>query len=193
MSPGLRSALTAAGLAALLVASGAVSALTPQEAQWEQPFAVDAAFDQQVTGRNIVATVHGAVVADEVSTDSWSSGDGSLWVVADTSVEAVTTEAFTNLSHAALVIDGVTFTASDRAGYATLRQQPLSVGIPLRGMLAFEIPLRVLEESGAADAKLQLALSADPRLDSMIVVEIDLTALTHDSSATLTEPSWGRA
>lgn len=192
MTPRVGAWLTAAGLTGLLVASGAVAALTPEEEQWASPFAVEAAFDQRVSGRNIAATVHSAVVADEVSDDSWSSGEGNAWVVVDASVEAVTTETSASLTHAALVIDGVTYTASDRPDNSTLRQGSLSVGIPLRGMLAFEVPASLVSGDGAVPAELHLALHPETRLDSLIVVKMDVAELPHDSSATLTDPSWGR-
>lgn len=184
--------ISVAGLTALLVASGVVAATTPSDAQWQQPFAVAASTDERASGRNLAATVHGAVLSDEVSAGSWSSGEGSLWVLVDASVEAVVTEQATLLGHAVLVVGDRTYAASDRPDDSSLRRAGLSVGIPLRGMLAFEVPANTLDGETAARAELQLAVDSDPRLDSMIVLPLDLTALPHHRAAQITAPAWGR-
>lgn len=184
--------ISAAALAALLVASGVVAATTPSNAEWERPFAVPASIDERTVGRNIAATVHGAVLSDEVSSSSWTSGEGSLWVLVDASVEAVVTEESTLLGHAVLIIGDRTYAASDRPGGSSLRRAGLAVGIPLRGMLAFELPAGTLDVEAATRIELQLAVDSDPRLDSMIVVPLDLTALPHHRAAQLVDPAWGR-
>ena len=58
--------LAAAGLAVLLVATGFVAATAPREADWEQPFAIDAPLGEPAQGRNIAATVHDAAIAERV-------------------------------------------------------------------------------------------------------------------------------
>ena len=67
----------------------------------------------------------------------------------------------------------------------------LSIDVPTRGLLAFELPADALSDAGAKSAGLELAMSADPRLDSMIVATIDLTAVPALAEVELSDAVWG--
>lgn len=183
--------LTAAGLAALLVATGAVAATTPSEADWEQPFAVQASIGEPFAGRNIAVTIHGATVTDRVFDDRWSSTPGSLWVVVDASAAVVRTESSALIGRAALVVGDRRYTASTRPDAFMLNGVALSIDVPTRGLLAFELPADALNDVGAKRARLELAMNADPRLDSMIVTTIDLTSQPTRAEIELTDAVWG--
>jgi hypothetical protein len=183
--------LSAAGLAVLLVATGFVAATAPREADWEQPFAIDAPLGEPAQGRNIAATVHDAAIAERVVDRRWRSGEGSTWVVVDASAAAVTSEIGALLGHAALVVGDRVYLASTRPSGLTLNGASLSIGVPTRGALLFELPADVLGDPAAAAARLELAVKADPRLDAMLLTPIDLTALPVLPEYVLDDAEWG--
>ncbi|MET0734836.1 MAG: hypothetical protein ABWY55_04225 [Microbacterium sp.] len=180
--------LTAGGLALLLVAAGAVGTLTPTD-QWQDPFLVAAPMGDRAIGRDIQGTVHGITLADEVHDGSWSSGEGSLWVIVDTGLETRTRDGMLGLS--TLQVGDRLYSASDRPPSSTLRRGSLTVGIPTRGVLAFELPGTILDDAGADTAELRLAVSDDPRLDSVLVTPVSLAELPHEESLELEPPVWG--
>lgn len=183
----------AATLVALLAATAVVSATTPTEAQWEQPFVVTAPLGESAAGRNIAGTVHGAQLADTIGDSAWQSGEGSVWLLVDASVESVVSDDVT-LASAVVTIGALTYSASDRPQFSTLRAAGLSTGIPTRGTLAFELPATILDEQGADAAELHLSSAAldDTRLDSVLVTPLDLTALDHVDDVTIAAPVWGQ-
>ena len=83
------------------------------------------------------------------------------------------------------------YSASDRPGLSVLADQSLSVGIPLTGPLLFEIPRDDLDSSDGRSARLELGLGADPRVDSRLVVPIDLTTLSVEPTIETAEPVLG--
>ena len=182
---------TAAGLAVLLIATGVVAATTPSEADWEQPFAVQAVIGEPSAGRNIAVTIHGATVANRVFDDRWNSTPGSIWVVVDASAAVVRTESSALIGRAALVVGDRRYAASTRPDAFMLNGVALSIDVPTRGLLAFELPADALSDAGAKSARLELAMSADPRLDSMIVATIDLTAVPALAEVELSDAVWG--
>ncbi len=181
---------TAGGLALLLAASGAIAATTPTTQEWQRSFAVDAPLGERAEGRNIAGTVSAAHLADAVETARWQSGEGSLWVVVDASVESVIEPA--TLAHTLLRVGDRSFSASDRLGSSTLRGAALTPGIPMRGALVFELPADALDDPGAARAELQLGVGIDVRLDSVLTTTLDLTTLDREPVTIVEDTIWGR-
>lgn len=181
---------TAGGLALILVTAGAVAATTPTTDEWQRSFAVAAPLGEHAQGRNIAATVHAAHLADTVENARWQSGEGSLWVLVDASVASVVEPA--GLSHAVLRIGERTFSASDRPRRSTLEGAALTPGLPTRGILAFELPVGILDDAGAAQAEMELGVGIDQRLDSVLTTPIDLTRLDRVSTTNLDDSPGGR-
>lgn len=155
----------AIGVACIVVAWFA-ALVTPGEEQTQAPFEVPATIGETATGRNLAVTFTDLRRASEVGADGWMA-EGN-WLVADLAVESVLAEDATSLKNARLEIDGMRFTASERPD--SLESQPLAIGVPREGSLAFELPEGL--DSGAA--RIVLALESDPSLDSMIVLSFDL-------------------
>lgn len=168
--------------AALVAAAWGVAAITPTEDSSEDPFPVVIAVGERGAGRNIAITVDDIRRAEIVSADEWSA-EGN-WVVVDLDAEAVVSEFGTLLTLATLEVDGRTFSASERPD--SLLKAPLSVGIPQSGSLAFELPADVR----GGDGVLTFGLHADSRLDSLIVLDVDLGAIDVEDDAELRMTDW---
>ncbi|MDQ7879233.1 hypothetical protein Q9R08_14685 [Microbacterium sp. QXD-8] len=168
--------------AGLVVVAWLVVLVTPGEEQIQGPMPVIAAIGEEAVGRNIVATVTDVRRTSELRAGDWAA-EGN-WVVIDLDVASVTSEDLVTLRHAEVVVDGVRYGASERPD--SLFRQSLSAGVPIGGGLAFELPADL--DSG--DATLELALSSDRRLDSMIVLGFDLGAVPTAPSDELPETAW---
>ncbi|GAB3595757.1 hypothetical protein [Microbacterium tumbae] len=169
--------------AALVVAAGTVTALTPA------PDALRGAFlirgGETVTSRTLVAELQDAVLADRVSTEDGAWAADGNWLVVTVVVSAPETEADATLELAKLVIDGREFLASERPSTSLVRTD-LRVGIDTTGMLAFELP----DGLDAGDADLRLSLPyATPRLDDVIVLPLSLEGLPRESTVEILEPT----
>lgn len=164
--------------AALVAAAWGVAAITPPDGAEESPFVVPAEVGERAAGRNIAVTVHGVTRTESVRSGDWSA-DGN-WVVVDLDAEAVLSEYGALLELATLEVDGRTFGASERPD--SLLRAPLSVGVPVSGGLAFELPADV--EGGAA--VLTLGEAADPRLDSVVEIDLVLDDLAVEDEVELT-------
>ena len=167
---------------ALIVAAWGVALITPPEDAFERPFPVTVDVGERGEGRNIAITVHDVRRAEAASAGEWTA-EGN-WVVVDLDAEAVMSEFGTLLSLATLEVDGRTYAASERPD--SLRRGPLSVGIPRSGSLAFELA----DDIEPADAVLTFGLDTDPRLDSLIVVPVDLREIDVESDAELQPTEW---
>lgn len=181
---------TAGGLVLLLAASGAIAATTPATADWQRSFAVAAPLGEPAQGRNIAGTVQSAHLADAAEDTRWQSGEGSLWLFVDASIESVVEPA--TLAHAQLQIGDRVFSASDRLRARTLRGIALTPGLPQSGTLVFELPGDILDDDGATRARLELGADVDVRLDSVLTTTIDLTALDRDPVTVVENAVWGR-
>lgn len=186
----LRGWAAAGGLVVLLAASGVVSATTPTETQWEQPFRVSAPFGERAEGRNIIGTVHGASLADTIEDAAWQSGDGSVWLVVDAGLESRSGPAV--VAYGMLVVGERIFSASERPRADTMRRVGLEPGIPTRGVFVFELPADIVDDAAASSAELQLGVDVDPRLDSLLVTPIDLTQLDRTAVQEIVASEWGR-
>ncbi|MFK4808038.1 hypothetical protein ACI3KX_19410 [Microbacterium sp. ZW CA_36] len=168
--------------AGLVVVAWFVALVTPGEEQIQAPMPLIAAVGEEAVGRNIAATISDVRRTSELHAGDWSA-EGN-WIVVDLDVASVTSEVLVSLNHAELVVDGVRYGASERPD--SLFREQLSAGVPIGGGLAFELPADL--DSG--DATLELALSSDRRLDSMIVLEFDLGAVPTAPSDELPETGW---
>lgn len=177
-SPWWRHLVSAAVLAALLVVAGVVADTAPGESGWQAPIEVGGAIGETLTGRNIEATVLEVRAADAVTTaNGWAGATTGVWIVVDASVAAVVEDEAAPLGYAVLQIGDRSYSASERPGLSTLARASLSTGIPVTGPLLFEVPRDALGSADGRAARLELGISADPRVDSVLVVPVDLTAL----------------
>ena len=168
----------------LVVAAWFVAFVTPDDGQAAAPFVIETTAGERAVGRNLDVTVVDVRRADTVSADGWSA-DGN-WLVVDLEVASVVSETGALFSHAELAIDGARYRASDRPD--SLAGQPLSAGIPMAGSIAFELP----EGLDSGDAVLELAIDGDTRLDSMVVMPVDLAAVPHELETELRETGWAK-
>lgn len=189
----IRSAANGLGLVALLAVGGVIAHTAPSDARWQQPLEVRGHLGDVLTGRNIEATVHDVRLAETVSAgNGWTGETPGTWVVADISAEAVVDEFAASMQTTQLRIDGVTYGATERAGLGSLDGAALSLGIPTSGPLFFEVPTAVLQSDSARHAEILLGISSDPRLDSMLVVDVDLSTLRVESSIDTEDSVWGQ-
>ena len=180
------------GLVAVLTVAWFVAQSTPGDAVWQGPIPVEGAVGETLTGRNIEATITDVRIADEVvASNGWAGPTTGVWVVVDASVSRVVDDEGVGLGTANLVIDTTTYSASERPDMATIARQSLSTGIPLTGPLMFEVPRELVQSASAHAAHIQLAANSDTRTDSIIVVEVDLTALTIEPTIDTNEPIRG--
>ena len=179
-----------AGLVVILVIAGVVAHTTPNDEQQQAPLPVRGQVGETLSGRNIAATVDAVRVAESVeASNGWAGPTAGVWVVVDASVEANVTESI--FGYARLKVGDVTYSASTRPDRATIAATGLSVGIPWTGPLMFELPRPLVTGDAARTAELQLAVDADPRADSMLVMPVDLSAIEIEKVVETGRPVWG--
>jgi hypothetical protein len=180
----MRRLLPWAAGAALVVAAGVVTAVTPDAGAQNAPFLVRGAMEQTVTARNLIVRVDGATFADRITVadDDWEAAGN--WLVVDLSAAARTTEVDAELMLVKLVADGREFIASERPS-TSLVGSDLRVGLGTGGTVAFELPADVV--SGAGELRLSLPY-ATPHLDDVIVVPLDLDGVPRTGSIDIVEP-----
>lgn len=190
--PRWRHAANGVTLVGILAIAAVVVHTAPDRELQQSPIIVDGTLGERASGRNIAATVHSVAVTESVTAgNGWAGGTTGVWVVVDVSVEAVVTDQRAVLGTAVLRVGDSGFSASTRPGKATVASTSLATGIPLTGPLMFELPADVAAGASAAHAHLELAANSDPRVDSQIVVPLDLTADDLQTSITVTYPEWG--
>lgn len=168
--------------AGLIVVAWFVALVTPGEEQAQAPFVVEATTGEEATGRNLTVTITDVRrTAGLRAADGWTA-EGN-WLVVDLRAASVLSEGGV-IAHAMAEIDGVQFSASDRPD--SLLDVALTAGIPQTGSLAFELPRDLTSGSG----RLEFALDADVRLDSMIVLSFDLADVPVVDEAELIETGW---
>jgi len=179
-----------AGLVVILVIAGVVAHTTPNDEQQQAPIPVRGQVGETLSGRNIAATVDAVRVAESVeASNGWAGPTAGVWVVVDASVEANVTESI--FGYARLKVGDVTYSASTRPDRGTIAATGLSVGIPWTGPLMFELPRPLVTGDAARTAELQLAVDADPRADSMLVMPVDLSAIEIEKVVETGRPVWG--
>jgi len=179
-----------AGLVVILVIAGVVAHTTPNDEQQQAPIPVRGQVGETLSGRNIAATVDAVRIAESVeASNGWAGPTAGVWVVVDASVEANVTESI--FGYARLKVGDVTYSASTRPDRGTIAATGLSVGIPWTGPLMFELPRPLVTGDAARTAELQLAVDADPRADSMLVMPVDLSAIEIEKVVETGRPVWG--
>ena len=168
--------------AALVAAAWGVALVTPAEDAEEAPFPVTVEVGERGVGRNVAVTVTDVRRAETVTAGEWSAHGN--WLVVDLEAEAVVSEFGALLALATIEVDGRTFRASERP--ESMLRGPLSVGIPRSGSIAFELPDDVAGGAG----ELRMGQMTDERLDSVIVVPVDLDAYPVESEADLRPSGW---
>lgn len=180
------------GLVVVLAIAWFVTQTTPTEEEWQAPIVVPGDLGETLTGRNIEAVVSEVRIAESVTaSNGWAGPTSGVWVVVDTSVSSVVDDFGVSLGTAELVIDGITYSASERPDDGTIARAPLTTAIPLTGPLMFEIPRDLVESEAATSATIQLAVNSDPRADSLLAITVDLSALPLLPSVETDEPIWG--
>lgn len=180
------------GLVAVLTAAWLVVQSTPTDEVWQAAIPVYGDVGERITGRNLEATVTDVRIAEEVvASTGWAGDTTGVWVVVDASAARVVDDLGVGLGTSELVINGTTYSASERPDLGTIAGQHLSTGIPLHGPLMFEVPRELVSSEQARTAQIQLATNSDTRTDSLLVIEVDLAALPIESSITTDEPMRG--
>lgn len=150
----------------LVVAAGLVAGTAPAPSVLQGPIPVGAAVGQQAQGRDIVVTVQGVALARTLRSDDWTGAASGVWVVVRLRAETrLTSGAVTG----SLTVGGRTWNVSDRPP-VSLDQTSVDPGLPVEGVLAFEVPRSALVDG----AILQLGRSPRPQADSAIRVRLDL-------------------
>lgn len=174
-------AVWAVGAGLVILAWGVVQ-ITPDEDAATEPFVVRAAVGESAVARAFEVSVADPRLGARATDGSWSA-DGT-WLVVDVTLAARNSEQGALLRHAELIVDGVSYRASERP--ASIYRQQLAVGIRRSGSLAFELPAGVADRAGM----LALGLSDETRLDSLVEVPIDLGALTPEPDVELIRTGW---
>lgn len=173
----------AIGLALVGGAWGVIQ-VTPTQDDAEAPFPLVAEIDQTATARGFAVTVTDVRLGSRAVAGAWSV-EGT-WLVVDLEAEATQEETGTLLAHAELVFDDAAYRASERP--ASLLRTGLTPGIPREGSLGFELPPDVVRGT----ATLELGVSDDPRLDSLVTLPIDLRALEPADEVELLATGWAQ-
>jgi len=190
--PRWRHAANGLTLVGILAIAAVVLHTAPDRELQQSPITVTGALGERASGRNIAATVQSVTVTESVTAgDGWAGATTGVWVVVELTVEAVVTDQAAVLGTAVLRVGDAGFSASTRPGPATVAAASLATGIPLTGPLMFELPADVAASAAAAHATLELAANSDPRVDSQIVVPLDLTADEPQTSIDVAYPEWG--
>ena len=163
-----------AGSIALVGLTYGVAATVPTTAAMEAPFATRGVVGETLSGRVLEATVTELRFADELRADDWRGTTNGAWLVVDAIVAGVIER--TTVS-AVLMVDGIEYAASDRISFDALTERVVDPLLPIIGSIAFEVPADLAEAPGADEATLVLQPGGDARLESVLEVRVDLTAL----------------
>ncbi|WEO75795.1 hypothetical protein BJQ94_10395 [Cryobacterium sp. SO2] len=189
---GWRHAANGAALVGILALAAVVLHTAPDRELQQSAIVVPGAVGEQASGRNIAATVHSVAVTETVTAgNGWAGSTPGVWVVVDLSVQALVDDQGAPLGTAVLRVGDSGFSASIRPGDATVAAARLATGIALNGPLMFELPADVVAGAAAGSARLELAANSDPRVDSLIVVPIDLSVLEVQPSLDVAFPERG--
>lgn len=172
----MRRALAVVAGLGLLAAAYAVTATTPGQPVLEAPFATPAVIGEEAVSRHLVVTVHEVVLADEIEIALWEGTTSGVWLAGELTVATTTEPRSVDLD---VFIDGVRYPYSARIDDETVPGNLADTGLPMTGPFAVELPADVLEHPGARSAVIRIAPGGDSRLDSVVELTLDLTALDH--------------
>lgn len=170
--------------AALLAGAWTLSKVTLPLDSAQAPFVTVATLGETASARNLEITVTDVHAARSVVDDKGWSTEGT-WLVVDLEAAARATQKDAFLRTATLSIGDRLFSATDRA--VTFLNQGLVPGVPRAGSLAFELPPEALTGSGV----LRLG-AANPVLDGVVELTIELDELPVESEVALEENGWAR-
>jgi len=178
-------------LVGILTVAGLVLHSAPDRDLQQSAIPVQGALGESASGRNIRATVHSVAVTESVTAgNGWAGTTPGIWVVADVTVEAVVDDQGATLGTAVLRIGDLVYTASTRPQTATVAGRGLATGIPLTGPLMFEVPADVVSSATSGSSTIELAVASDPRVDSLLVVPVDLAELPAQPAIEVDFPEW---
>ena len=181
----MRAAVVWASGAALILAAGVVTVITPDPDTQVDAFLVRGTVEQTIPSRNLTVRIEDVRFADRVtvSDDDWAA-DGT-WLVVELSAEAPRTELDAAMRLIKLIVDGRDYIASERPS-TSLVGVDLRVGMDTSGMVAFELPPGLAAET----AELRLSLAhRTPHLDDVIVVPLDLGGAPREDIIDIVEPA----
>lgn len=178
-----------AGIGLLLLAFG-VAFSTPGDDQVQAPFAVTGEVGDTIVSQHHVVTVHELALADRVELGSWTGTTSGIWLVVDATIAARLERTSTDAN---VFIGGVRYPGTARTSTDTLDGRVVDAGFPETGSILVELPADVLERPGARSAVLRLSPGLDVRLDSVVELTVDLTALENVGTARRDRPTWGEA
>ncbi|MBN9607223.1 MAG: hypothetical protein J0G30_11495 [Actinomycetales bacterium] len=175
----MRAPLAVAIVGVAVLAAAILVETAPSDAQEQHgAFPVALTEGERGDGRNLAVRVADPRLADVVVLDGWRGTTTGEWLVLDATAAARSSDA---LLVTTLRIGELSFAGLDSGEADTLESTLLEPGLPWRGALLFELPADAAALPGADHATLRAALSSDPRLDSVLELEIDLTTLPHDA------------
>lgn len=152
----------------------AVASTTPSDDALQAPFPVTGRIGEAIASQHHVATVHDALLAREVTLDSWDGTTSGVWLVLDATLAARVERSTVAVD---LFVDGVRYPGTSRVGNDTLDGRVADAGFPLVGAVLLELPAGILEVPGARSATLRISSDGDTRLDSVVELGLDLTSL----------------
>lgn len=170
----------------LLALAFVVTFTAPTDEQTQAPFAVSGPVGEQIVSSHLLVTVHDATLAREAVVDDWVGSTAGVWVALDATVEARIER--TSIG-ADLYLGGVRYPASSRAD--GLEGQVVDAGLPRSGPLVFELPADILDDPAARSVVVRIGPGLDMRLDSVVELTLDLTALDLVDRVTLEAPRDG--
>lgn len=161
-----------AGAGLVLLAFG-VAFSTPDSDWVEGPMPARVQIGETATVGDLVGTVHDVRLAREVEADFTRLTTAGVWFVADFTVAGTTERAGVRVD---VLIDGVQYPATDRSD-AVLDGSTVDAGLPRTGSSLVELPADIADRPGASAAVLRISPRLDSRLDGVIEIVVDLTAL----------------
>lgn len=183
--------------AALLVAAWFATLWTPTDDDITAPFIVKAEIGEPAVGRDIAVTINSVQTSDEIfiagepdDGDEWTSERptwtmAGSWVVFTVDAESNISQIASSIQRAVLVIDGRTYWADERMP-SLADSIPLVPGVPVTGSIAFEVP----PEARDSTATFQISLNFDERVDSLIELDVDLSALPLEDDIEIVPTDW---
>jgi hypothetical protein len=172
VASGIAAAL-ALGVAALAVATA------PGGDSIADPFPVRGALGEAVEGREFTIDVHSVRLAEAIGfsyrADAESIRSDGAWVVVELTVTP--TLGTPTFSYVQLDIGGRLYRTNDVLPAPSLSRLPFGAGIPSHGTIVFEVPRSAIESSAASGAVIRFQHRIDPQLDSVPMVEVDLSTV----------------
>ena len=180
-----RPAVTTIVLTVALIAAAFLVRLTePSDEQSQEPFVSGAAFGEEAEGRDLTLVADDAYLADRLTSSEWVGETPGVWLVVDATIGA---KLGNTVPYVTLRVGELTYVISSRAGDSALGGS-LAAGLPQQGSFVFEIPRELVDSPDATHAVVRFSNGYRVRLDSAIDLVLDLSALRHEKSVSLSEP-----